>query len=162
MRTEAPACPPKARAVEHQHRKPFRGGVNRGGKTGRSSADHRHVEYSIRIELRRDAETGAGFRISRPLQHRSVRAEHQRQLFRSTPDCSSTVRPSAVGRVEHLVGISVAAEKALEPREIRGAWNANEHRADAALSSMSPTRRKMKARIMTSPISAEPIIKART
>jgi hypothetical protein len=48
--------------------------------------------------------------------------------------------------VNHEMGIAAATEKTLQP---------------APPSAISPTRRKMSARITTSPTSADPIIKAR-
>ena len=80
-----------------------------------------------------------------------------------TPARSTTARPSASSAgIEHRVGIAVAAEKALQAARVRACPACRPARSPTPPSSISPTRRRMKARIMISPTSAEPIIRART
>ncbi len=61
-------------------------------------------------------------------------------------------------RVEGGMRIAVAREETLEAREIGVAGNPTSTEPTAS-ASISPTRRRMSARITTSPISAEPMIR---
>ena len=126
--------PAESSAVEHDHRQAFRGAVDRGGKAGGSRAHHGDVVDGFRIELRRDAEAHAGLGVGRALEERAVRADHQRQFVRQHAEALHRRAARFVGyRIEHRIGIGVAAEKAFEPQQIGRAGPADEQRADAAL-----------------------------
>ena len=119
--------------IEHEHRQAFRRRIDGGSEPGGPSADHGHVVNLAGIELRRDAEANSGFSLGRAFQHRAVRAYHQRQLGRQhteTLDHGAAVR--VLGGIEHGVGIAVAPEEILDPRELSGSRVADQHRAYAA------------------------------
>ncbi len=48
MRDDVPACPPRCDALDEQRAQSFRGAVHRGGESGRSAADDRHVVLRTR------------------------------------------------------------------------------------------------------------------
>ncbi len=120
--------------VEHEHRQTFRGGIHGGGKSSGPRADHGDVVQFVGIEIRRDAETGAGLRIGRTPQHLTVRAEHHRKLVVGDHGAvEQGLGLGVLGGIQHRVGIAVAAEKALDAREIRRAGRADKRRAGAAI-----------------------------
>ena len=90
----------------------------------------------------------AGLGIARLLEHGAVGADHQRQFVGRTPSRSSSSRPSSSLRIEHRMGIAVAREEALQAHQIgivgRGRPAPIRHRS----ASISPTRRRMKARMI--------------
>ena len=114
--------------VEYQHRKTFGGGVNRRRQTGGPGADDGHVVYLVGVELRRDAETNASLRVSRPPQDCSVRADHQRKLVHPHAESLYKGVPFAtVGSVEYRVRVAVAREESLEPHHVRLTRSPDEH-----------------------------------
>jgi hypothetical protein len=120
--------------VEHQHREALGSGVDRGREAGGAGADHGDVVDRPLVEVGGDAEADAGLGVGRPLQHRAVRADHQRQLLRQDAEALDDRAAALVGRcVEHGVGVAVAGEKALQAHELGVARAADQHRAGAAL-----------------------------
>jgi hypothetical protein len=120
--------------VEHQHREPLGGGVDRGGEAGRPGADHGDIVERLRIELGRDAEAHSRLDVRGPLEHGAVGAEHQRKILRLHAEAlNHGAAFLVVGGVEHGVGIAVAREKALQPHELRRARPTDQHRARAAV-----------------------------
>ena len=133
MRADAPACPPKARLIEHDHRQAFRRAINRGGETGGTGADHGNIIEFFRIEFGRDAETGAGFGIARALEQRAVRADHQRQFVLQNAEAFDRRARLLVGRdIEHRIRIAVAREKALDAYDVGRIRVPDQQRAGAA------------------------------
>ena len=76
----------------------------------------------------------AGLGVGRPLQHRAVRADHQRQLLWLHAQALDDGATFLVRRgVQDGVGVAVAAEKALKPHKVRRARSADQDRAYATL-----------------------------
>ena len=74
---------------------------------------------------------------------------------------STSARPSSSARASSTdAGIAVAGEEALQPQHV-GVPGAPTRIEPAPPASIRPTRRRINARMMISPISAEPIISAR-
>jgi hypothetical protein len=120
--------------VEHEHREALGGGVDRGGEAGRARPDHGHVVHRLRIEVGGDAKAHTGLGVGRPLQHRPVRADHQRQVLRLDTEALHDGAAALVGRsIQYGVGIAVAGEKTLQPHEVRRARSADQHRAGTTL-----------------------------
>ena len=120
--------------VEHDHRKPLRGGIDGGRQPGRPGADHGDVVDECRIELGRDAEADAGLGVARPLEHRAVGADHQRQFAGAHAEALDQAVRFLVGiGIQHGVGIAVAREKALQTDEVGRTAPVDQQRAGAAV-----------------------------
>ena len=118
--------------VEHQHREAFGGGVDGGGESGGTGANHRHVVErtgsSLGVRPRhRPASSLVGRRNMVPLGQSSNGCSSSRMPSRSTSACASGSSPES--RMEN--GIGVAGQEALQPHDVRHAGVPDQDRAGA-------------------------------
>ena len=127
------SLPAEGARVDHQHRQPFRAGVDRGGETGGSRAGDRHVVNGVGGPGIQHADAARELALGRIAQHLAVGADRERQLLglgRVTGD--ERLRVAVAGRVEQLMRNAVAAEEAAQARDIRRLSGADQHRAARA------------------------------
>ena len=134
MRALAPAWPPKARASMHEHRQPFGGRVHRGRESRRAGADDGDVVDALgalRVE-HADALRRARFSVG-IAQHRAVGADRERQILGARRVAlDERARVGVVRGIEHLVRNAVAGQEIAQPRDVRRAGRADQHRAARA------------------------------
>ncbi len=136
MRAEAPAWPPKARAVEHQHGQPLGGRIDGGGEAGRAGADDGDVIDAVRIEPADKADAAAERGLGRVAQDVAVRAEHHRQRFGVDMEARDDgARRLVLGRIERLVRHAVARQEVLQAQHVAMVGAADDDRAGAELRS---------------------------
>ncbi len=69
-------------AIENDRRKPFRGGIDRGGQTRRAGADDGHVVDFVRVHWPQQADTAGEFVLARIVEQLAVWAKDDRQMVR--------------------------------------------------------------------------------
>ena len=123
----------KGTAIQNERREALGCCIDRGSKPRRSCSDDRHVINPIRFERYQQPNAARQRDFARVAQHFAARTEHDWQFARryvKAVDQSLGARVDA--RVEPLVRMSVAIEKALQPQHIGIVGAADDDRAAPA------------------------------
>ena len=129
-------------AVQRQHRKSFRGRVDRRGEARRSRTDDSDIIKPVRIDRADQADATRKLDFARVAQHLPARAYHDRQLpgidVKALDQCLSL--RIGVG-IDHHARRAVARQEAFEPYDIGIFGAADDHRsADTVLKHLRPAQ----------------------
>ncbi len=119
-------------AVEDEHGKALRAGIDRGGEPGRAGTDDHHVEQPLPVERSEEADAASERILARVAQELPARTEDERQRFaRDMETFDQGLRAIVDQRIELLIGVAVAAQEIDEPQHVPIAGRSDDSRSRA-------------------------------
>ena len=115
-----PCLAAKRAAVEDRDTQAFRSRIHRARESRRTRADDGDIEdFAVRQRIHHSEIAGERVFVGRE-QDRAVGAEHEHVVVRASVLREQRRHRGVVTRVDRVVGLTIAAEKVLQPMEVRG------------------------------------------
>ena len=117
-------------AVEHQDGEPFRGGIDRSREAGRPSAYNGHVIKTLRINWPDQTDAAGELGLAGITQQLSARTQNDWQLTGVDVKTFDQRLRLRIGlRIEPLMRVTIALEKALQPKHVAVLGASDDHRS---------------------------------
>jgi hypothetical protein len=139
-----PRLAPERPALEHDHREPLGGGVDRRGEAGRARADDRDVVRAVGMIDADHAEGARQIDLGGIPEHRAVGADDDRQIGVIRRVVLEQGRRLPIGgRINHAIWAGIAGEESLQAHEVRMNGRPNQDRtAPTRLDQAEPAQEK--------------------
>ena len=142
-------------AIQDQHRKPFRRGINRRRQTRRAGANDGGVVDEIGIDRLEHADAARQIGLAGIAQDLPARTQHDGQMFGLDGEAlQQGLGAAVIVGIQGAMGMAVAAQEILQPQHVGGAQGADQD--GTRLTPIAKARRGAgsNARISRSPNSA--------